>query len=463
MSKELYKIDKNVIIFKADNEIEFEKLFFSETFNNFICQSISNGIITEIKFYSMNLNLLSKFNIPSNGIKKIECHYYTVNVNNPYFDTTYEFNNLPESLEELNLLFFGKLKIKNLLNLPPNLKIVKLGKSISNILLDNLPNKLEHFEISTDGTVSFEYLPSSLLYLKIIFEEESNVSLDSLPSSLETLIIVGKYTGQLNNLPFGLKKLYVPNNYDWTIFNLPTSITELMINLKYTKLLDLFDNANKFKYNLKILKIGYQYNQHSSLTSNFNLESIPSTVEELEFGDEFNQELKYLPKNLKKLIFGFNFKYPIGQNVLPDTIEHLVFRYNFNNRITRYPDNLKYLKFGRNYSQRLDNLPAKLIHLVINERFHEKIQNLPPSLRILEFDDLAEFNEELELPDSLEILILGKYFRSRKLKNIPNGLKKIKISNSCGLVITKLLEHNYAGEIMYYPENKNKIQNDEKN
>jgi len=445
MDKNIYTINSNVLtINDSVKETELEEFFNSELFNEVIVSLITNKVIEEIIFYSKNLSFLNRLNFPSGNIKKITC--YTFIMWDRIDDILHEFNNLPETLEEFDLSY-GQYKINNLNNMPPNLKSLKLCKI--NFKLDNLPNKLEYLELRTDGITNFEYLPSSLKYLKIYFVEESNINLDSLPSSLESLEIYGKYIGQLNNLPHKLKKLNLPNLYPFDIYNLPTTINELKIGLKYKGLSNLFLNSKANKYNLKILKIGYPYKNHSASVSSFDLKTIPLSVEELVLGDEFNQELSFLPPNLKKITFGFNFKHYIKPDDLPDTLESITFGYIFNQEIKKYPNNLKYLELGRNYSQNLNNLPIGLTCLIINERFRQKLNNLPNTLKILKFDDFAEFNGELDLPDSLEILILGKYLEYY-LKNIPNNLKTIKFSKTNLLVETKLLEYGYTGEKIYY-------------
>lgn len=445
MNKSTYSINNNVLTICDGTDMDLEEFFNSEEiFNKVIGEKIQNKIIEEIIFYSKNLNLLNRLNLPSNNIKKIKCCTYIAWEGFNVVDQ--ELNNLPENLEELDLSF-GEHNIKNLNNLPSNLKILKLGKI--NYKLDNLPNKLENLELRTDGSTNFEYLPSSLKNLKIYFVEESTTDLDSLPSSLESLEIYGKYIGQLNNLPYGLKKLYLPNLYQYNIYNIPISINELKIGLRYKFLSNLFLNSKVNEYNLKILRIGYSYKNHSSAVTNFDLTTIPRTIEELELGDEFNQELNFLPQNLKKITFGFNFKHNIKPNDLPETIESIILGYIFNIKMTKYPKNLRYFELGRNFSQNLDNLPNGLTCLVINERFQQTLINLPNTLKTLKFDDFAEFNKELVLPDSLENLVLGKYFKNN-LKNIPNNLKTIKFSKNNLLIETKLQEFGFTGEKIYY-------------
>ncbi len=445
MNNNTFSIKSNVLTVSDDIDMGLEKFFNSELFNDIVF-AITNKVVDEIIFYSKNLSLLNKLNFPSGNIKKIKCCVF--NIWQTFNDITHELNNLPETLEELDLSF-GDHKITNLDNLPPNLKLLKLGKIT--FKLDNLPHKLEFLELKSDGTNNFEYLPDSLKNLRIYFVEETKINLDLLPSSLESLEIYGRYIGQLNNLPYGLKKLHLPNLYPLEVYNLPTSINELKIGLRYKYLSNLFLNSKANEYDLKILRIGYSYKNHSVSKSSFDLKTIPLSVEELEFGDEFNQKLCFLSSNLKKITFGFNFKYNICPDDLPDTIESITFGYNFNLKIDKYPNNLKYLEFGRNFSQNLDNLPIGLTCLVINERFCQTLNNLPKTLKILKFDDLAKFKDELQLPDSLEILVLGKYFEN-DLKNIPNNLKSIKFSKNNQLIETKLFECGYTGEKIYYDE-----------
>ena len=451
--RSIFTVCSNVLTIGSHKSSELDDFMKCELFETNIKSQIANGNINEIINYSKNLKLFNEFNFQSSNIKKFKCHnLYDANLNDvENVNFTHLLNSLPESLEELDLLNTA-FSIQNINNLPPNLKILKI-KCI-NLELDNLPNKLESLHIITDGIVCLEYLPSSLENLIINFNKNiSDCNLDLLPSSLKNLEIYGMYMNQLNNLPPRLKKLYIPNKYDLEIFNLPIGITELKIGIQYKFLGNIFSNSfNVDKYNLKILKIGYQYKSYSLSVSNFDLTSIPQTVEHIEFVDEFNQRITWLPPNLKYLSFGFNFRHDVNSyHDLPDSIETLIFGYNFNSQIYKYPTNLKYLEFGRNYSRCITNLPISLVHLVINERFHDKI-HLPKNLKILEFDESTEFTGNLILPDSIEKLVLGKYYKS-SIDKIPVNLKEIKLSQSNELVKTKLFESGFTGIINYYPTN----------
>ena len=441
--KSILKVNSNILTINNCKSDELDYYLKSESFEKNINSSIKNGTINEINTFISNLNILNKFNFQFCNIKKIKYYSYAYNL-----DEHILFDDLPESLEELDI---SRIDVKNLNNLPQNLKILKF--KCCDLSLENLPNKLESLEIVTGSDLNFEYLPSSLTSLKINFvNTQLNSNLDSLPSSLKNLEIYGSFTGPLNNLPPGLQRLYIPSKYELEIFNLPIGLIELKIGLNYKFLKNIFSNKNAEKYNLKILKIGHPFKSHSTDQSNFDITSIPQTVEHLEFGDEFNQRITWLPPNLKYLLFGFNFRQSIDINYnLPDSIETLIFGYNFNNNIYQYPANLKYLKFGRNYSSCIKNLPNNLEHLVINERFHDKIY-LPENLKILEFDESSEFTYNLILPNSIEILILGKYCKSG-IDKIPTNLKEITLSQSNKLVKTKLEESGFTGVINYYQKN----------
>ncbi len=444
-----YFIDSETLNIKYD----FENL--SDQIKNLI---VENNI-KNINFYSNKYELLNQFNFPGCQIKSLIITSPGNNILDVY-KPVINIGNLPLDLESLEIArdcIEIKLDTKLIQNLPSKLKKLKLH-SCKNVSLDNLPNTLEILDISCFSyqTNLLDYLPASLKSLNIKLnrdlksefnirsglESESNMELgfNLLPSGLENLKIIGKFDGELNCLPMGLKILHLPSNYTNDIKNIPKNLQELKIPLEY-KYMDRFNVCVELK---KII-IGFTYRSVYKNPSNFNLKMIPNSVEEIEFGDNFNQNLDWLPSNIKKIKFGFNFS--PGTIEFIDPIEHLEFGYRFNGIVLRYPTELKYLKFGRNFNQNLNNLPEKLINLSINERYRLPINKLPSSLEILEFDYSAEYNGDIMcIPDSTHTIILGKYMVTNKI-NIPTNLKKITYSESNTYITDQLDKINFAGTI----------------
>ena len=451
-----YSIHDNILTIKSD---------FEENLNDVIKNVIITNGIENILFYSRKYELLNELNFYGSNIKSIVIsslcrEIFIINNNNQNYKII-KLDNLPKTLESLeiasNCVELG-LDQQMFQNLPPRLKKLKLY-SCDDISFENLPNTLEVLDISclSNHANLLDYLPASLKSLNIritqIFKSAMNqnpninnlsnyieIGFDSLPSGLESLKIISQYYGELNCLPVDLKVLYLPGGYVNEIKNIPKNLEELKIPIKYEHL----DNF-KVCAGLKKIIIGFTNKSHSHNISNFDLEKIPKSIDEIEFGDDFNQVLENLPMGLRKITFGFNFKpYSID---LVDSIEYLEFGYNFNGTIKKYPSNLKYLKFGRNFNQEINNLPKGLINLSINERFHSNISNLPSTLLILEFDLLAELNKDiLCIPDSTHTIILGKYMGKNKI-NIPKNLKNITYSETNTWITQELENIGFEGTI----------------
>ena len=441
---------------------------FNKNIDNDIKNIINTNNISCIKFFSTKYEILNQLNFPGSCIKSLIINTLSTTISNFTFyfgdrnKPIIKLDNLPTSLESLEINIdcekFG-LDLQMFKNLPLKLKKLKLS-SCKNIIFDNLPNKLEVLDIIcfSDQKNLLDYLPASLKYLNIkitnVLTREMILSqnlvyscsifgwsLDSLPSGLESLKITGQYDGELNCLPVYLKILHLPSGYNNEIKNIPKNLEELKISLKYEHL----EKLQKMCSSLKKIIIGFSNATHSRNITNFDLKTIPKSVEEIEFGDDFNQSLENLSPDIKKITFGFNFKQE--SIILSDSIEYLEFGYCFNGIVKKYPSNLKYLKFGRNFNQNIDNLPEGLISLTINEHFHYSINKLPSTLQIIEFNSNAEYEKDIMIiPESIHTIILGKYMKKNKI-NIPGSLKNITYPENNIWIKVRLYNIGFLGTI----------------
>ncbi len=408
-----------------DNLLIFD-FEFDGIINENIKETIINNNIEIIDFKSIKYDTLNKLNFIDNKIKIIIINPRFLNCFN--ITTSVLLNNLPYNLEALIIqVILQKIYLnpKMLQNLPSKIKLIELS-SCEIIELNNLPNTLEILILTLyKVNITLDFLPSSVKILELHDFTVHGINLDSLPSSLEELKLFKNTNNfDLYCLSVNLKILHLPIDYIKQIHMIPIFLEELQIGIKYK-----FLNDFKICKNLKKIKIGFSKEKYNYEISKFNLIEIPEIIEELEFGDDFNQDLNTINflQNLKKLIFGFYFNFNIDD--LPNSIEYLILGSNFNNRINKYPSNLQYLKFGKNFSQCIDNLPEGLISLYINENFHHLITKLPSTLEILEFDQYAtKYNYDLLcIPDSTHTLILSIYMQTNTI-NIPKNLKYIHYS-----------------------------------
>lgn len=404
---------------------------------NDIQKEITDNQIKTLMYNSFE-NIGSNFNFPNNPIEEII--YKNID-----FIEIQNFNNLPEKLNLLKI-HLRKIKCYKMNNLPKGLKILHLP--IYHHKLDNLPLELEHLHLSIDNTFahSFDYLPDTLKILSITnYDNIVNINIDNLPNGLEKLLLGDRIYCGLNNLPRNLKTLHLTKKNIDMINNLPDELEELNIPINYKYLKNIV-KLKKLK-KLKKIFIGQSCSFDSSVTSSFDLKSIPNSVEEIVFGDNFNQKLSHLPSKVKKITFGFNFNHLIDYGDLPDSIEYLEFTCNFNQAIVKYPSNLKVLKFGENH-------PAMVSDG--HENFNYKFKNLPTTLEILKFSEYSRYSYfgELELPDSIKILQLGKNFLKESVKiylqSIPKSLEYIKYDKSSEKITELIKETGWTGKIEYW-------------
>ena len=407
-------------------EIIYTTPRFSKYCDKFQKQNLNNlpEKLQILKFNLMDIECYKFDNLPS-GLKKLS-------LPNSY---CYELDNLPLELEYLSL-YVNNSFTQSLSYLPESLKeLIISQKNDNNVMeyykfnnLASLLKEFKEFEYENNSyTQSFSYLPMSLKKLKIIShinDNMVNINCDHLPNKLEKIFLCGNINSEFNNLPRNLKILHLTQFNNIMIHNLPDGIEELKIPINYKYLKEIFSSTNTVKFKkLKKLIIGFNLKSHSRSSSLFDLESIPDFVEEIVFGDNFNQKITYLPQGVKKITFGFNYNYSIGSGDLPDSIEHLEFGYNFNKTIDKYPSNLKILKFNSNYLSSVENLPDGLLELEINVRFKDMLSKLPTTLVIIRYNKFAE-NHNLDnfalfdymrilQFDSMRILQYDKYQKLR--------------------------------------------------
>jgi hypothetical protein len=210
--------------------------------------------------------------------------------------------------------------------------------------------------------------------------------------------------------------------YDTLIFS---NYTDVNICIKTNNFYDKeYHNIYFFsRFNQKIILP--ENLTHITFSYHFNQELIlPYTLTQLTFGESFNQVVE-LPESLTHLTFGFYFNRVVK---LPESLTHLTFGYDFNQKVN-IPLKLKYLRLDCNNLCLIENLPNNLEELVLGKYFNLELNNLPNSVHIIRFspDNIYYTRELNNLVDSIEILELPPNYQN-KIKNIPQRLKKIKLS-----------------------------------
>lgn len=212
---------------------------------------------------------------------------------------------------------------------------------------------------------------------------------------------------------------------------------------KFTRILDYTDNKpEELPIELKELEFGIDFNEElKSMKKLKNLkvitfnrefnkkiakEILPDSLEEIYFGAEFSQELDNLPDNVKEMSIGYNFdkkldKLPKGLKVL-DCTNWWVGTYEMVN----LPENLNELILSPYYNFPINNLPKKLKRLTIGYDFCQDIEYLPETLEYLETSGFGEYNIK-KFPDNLKECILNSEININHIDTLPVGLKTLEL------------------------------------
>lgn len=430
-----------------------------------IHQFVFANKIDEI-FYHSYFDKIELLNFPNNPIKKIS--YLRISKVDRLLWEVQNLNNLPPELESLNLEE-SPLKFSKLSNLPIGLKSLAIPIEY-NFELDTLPLGLEilTIRIHHDTQYNLCYLPESLRELCVI-GLGTKMDFSNLPVGLEkfemdtpriensTEYTQNNFQTLLSNLPRGLKTLYLPYvDFNLQIHNIPPKLQELRIPINFNK--NFISNILKLDtlepIRIKKLFIG-RTNSYNYTGSGYepiflfdcNFCAIPDFIEEIVFGNDFNEPPTYLPPNLKKITFGNTFNKKIAKSIIPNSVEEMGFGNQYNYPLPEYPSSLKILRLGRNFTRNLTNLPVGLKELELGEKFYGKLI-LPEGLEVLKFDMRGEFFQDLILPDTIKIIELGNGYKG-KLINLPKSLESIKYnSHGKNHINSLLVSNNYQGEII---------------
>lgn len=372
----------------------------------------------------INLRTLSKsLNLYLKGYKLND--YYTFKRFKSLTDLSYNLYNEPDEIYKIQYITDNDItnnfqKPKNFLySLKKNktIKLINIFISTKNkdILL-NLPYNLEslilkrYYNNLVPERCELKYLPKTLKYLELDF----NVLIDNLPNKLEELKLGYHFNQPINNLPPNLKKLTFDfgSSFIQNLDNLPTNLECLDLGDDN----DFNNNLDHLPQTLTILKTGSKFNQ--------KLDYLPINLKVLEVGRSFNQILNNLPKKLEILIiYGIDGEYGIyNQPIynLPENLKELIIESsNFNQPINNLPLNLEILTIYSEFlNQSLDYLPNSLKELrLFSKILNQPIDKLPQNLKILDITSEL-FNQSLNnIPKNLEKLFIRSDSLNQKIKS----------------------------------------------
>jgi hypothetical protein len=243
---------------------------------------------------------------------------------------------LPNITQNPNLVFASQqASVINKINIPE--PIVNNKVDNDKILADKLCNSswinLKTNPINLNYVINlsdvdetiYPHIDSLINVKKLVLADDFNYTINlSNLINLEELIL-GTYFNQVisnDMLPPNLKKLCFGTNFIKKIDSLPNSIEELVLNNRYNNKLILPDN-------LKILNLGDSFNYDIIL---------PDKLEKLTIGYHYNKKL-VLPNSLRFLVLGTKFNEDI---ILNDKLEELTIGKQFNKNL-KLPDSMKVL------------------------------------------------------------------------------------------------------------------------
>jgi hypothetical protein len=182
---------------------------------------------------------------------------------------------------------------------------------------------------------------------------------------------------------------------------------DLKLNRKAIRhLISVFNTHDLSTYN-NLISITFD----NSFNTEINEGNWPPLIENIVFGNQFNQRLHKFPSSVTKVKFGNNFNQTISINIFP-SIMFLI-------------------EFGQCYDQRLQMnvLPYELDTLIFGDNYNKKVEHdvLSPLLKKLIFG--YAFNQIINvgvLPNSIETLAFGTMFNKMLYENVlPKNLKHL--------------------------------------
>lgn len=199
-------------------------------------------------------------------------------------------------------------------------------------------------------------------------------------------------------------------------------VTNIPVNIKTIVLDDIF-NKDLFPYlhpNIQNILFGQFFNQP--------VDNLPANIKNIQFSSEFSQPIDNLPNGIKRIQFGYNFNYPV--DMLPESVEYIGFGNSFNHPVNNLPNGIKFIRFGQCFNQPIDMLPDSVTTIIFSPRsnFSYPIEKFPSNIKTIKFG--WGFRENLiNIPKTICKMILPLYYPTDKLKklDVHNDIIKINL------------------------------------
>ncbi len=284
-------------------------------------------------------------------------------------------------------------------------KIQNLQINGEDIMCIRFPDKLTALKLGDrfDTELRCGLLPSTLLELDIGFLFDKALHVGSLPSCL-TKLNFNYYFNQafgINVLPASLTILSFGYcfNTPLELGTLPSGLTKLGFGYCFNQFIKPFVlppklarlNLGRSRFNRPLTSLLHITNLQKLKLAHYNLptERFPSSLVDLRFRFAFNHPLQegMFPQNLTRLCFGEEFNQEV--DFLPHGLLYLGFKGRFNRRIAPgiLPKRLLSLSFGYSFNKPFepDVLPSSLLYLKLGFGYRQRlcVSVLPINLRLL--------------------------------------------------------------------------------
>ena len=239
------------------------------------------------------------------------------------------------------------------------------------------------------------HLPASLMRLTLSEGFQQHMDSVAWPSRLEELNLDCVYVSDAAPersaaaaaaaaacLPAGLKRLRMDLNFHQSVQDvvplLPEALQELSFGDRFNQRLD---GVTRWPRLIK-LAFGGSFNQ----AIEDGHASFPPELQQLRLGSSFNQPIVSVawPASLQELTFSDQFNQPISSACWPEELRALEFGRAFNRpfssygKAVRWPKKLTRLRMGKNFRQSVDDfiLPASLVELELAEGCQQELEGV---------------------------------------------------------------------------------------
>jgi hypothetical protein len=278
---------------------------------------------------------------------------------------------------------------------PPKLRNLTFGYYFNQNITDAKWPILLHkiiFGYKFNADISFSNWPQSLRIMQLDHLFKRNVT--KWPQFLATLIFINnKFLSRISimSLPMSLTTLHIDNVRD--IHNIINYMPAHVTTLKFNPYLSKIPNM--------LYRIWNPY-----------LSKIPNTVQHLIFTDSFAKDIYKLPLELKSLTFGYEFNCDISNVNWSSYIllTSITFGYSYNQCLSnvKWPLNVTHLSFGCNFNQELC-LPELLEVLLLNSPYEWNDTDEIPIIAF-HFNKFNQILTHVKWPTMLDTIIFGRKF-----------------------------------------------------